>query len=451
MVMRALKVGRFSYILVLTVAIAAPSGAFAAGWKVVLDDEFTASTLDRSTWATRYIYSNETLDHLNHEAEHYRDNDNHVMKDGALHLTARQTPDGWESGMIRSQQTFYYGYFEARVRLPKGRGIWPAFWLNSDYNIDGKLAWPPEIDVFEYVVNGRQDTENMFHSAGSNYPAGAKLDYSYHDPLYSLHLRDYVSDTPLNQDWHVFALLWLPTEYTVFMDGKKIYTRAFQWLNKSGAMAPPAHVLLNFAVGGSWAGRYGIDETNFPQSFDVDYVRVCQFSESGGATDGCPHDPRGPDLKSIRYQAAGDMKKPKIVDASLVRPTSRAARDAKNVPGTKIQVRAEVADLSSAGNDRSLFVGMRDLNSKTIVASTYTAIPQDSSNSNALQTLNAYLAIPSQLIPGRYDLVVGLSAQVAAIDLKAGKEQLTPISCEVKKDERPKALLCVIDQIEIGQ
>lgn len=450
MTKRSSGVERFLCIFSLAVAILVPTNSLAAGWKVVFKDEFAGSALDRSVWATRYIYGNESLDHLSQEAERYRDNNNHVMRDGALHLTARQTPGGWESGMIRSQQTFYYGYFEARVRFPKGRGIWPAFWLNSDYDIDGKLAWPPEIDIFEYVVNGRQDTENMFHSAGSIYPKTAKLDYSYHDPQYDLHLRGYVSDTPLNQDWHVFSLLWLPTEYTVFMDGKKIYTRAFQWLNKSGAMAPPAHVLLNFALGGSWAGRYGIDEANFPQSFDIDYVRVCQFSEGFDATEACPHDPRGPDLKNIRYNAAGDMKKPRIVDASFVQPVSRAARDAKYVSGTEIHVRATVADMPSSGSDRSLFVGIRAQNSK-IVASTYTAIPRDNSRSSPPQMLDASVAIPPRLTPGKYDLVVGLSAQVAVAENKARKEQLTPVSCEIKEDKKPKALLCVADQIEIGQ
>ena len=156
--------------------------------------------------------------------------------------------------MIRSQQTFYYGYFEARVKLPHGRGVWPAFWINSDYNIDGQLTWPPEIDVFEYPVNGRQDTDNMFHSAGSTFPKGAEIQYAYADPTYSKALKGYKGPEPLNKDWHVFGLLWLPDSYTIFLDGKKIFTRAYQWVNNKGELAAPAHILFNFAVGGQWAG-----------------------------------------------------------------------------------------------------------------------------------------------------------------------------------------------------
>src|ERR1700761_3537330 len=109
-----------------------------AGWDLRFDDEFDGSQLDRSRWATRLIYEHETLDHLNDEAQRYRDNNNHVLGNGVLGLTARKTATGWESGMIRSLQTFYYGYFEARVKLPKGRGVWPAFWINSDYDQEGK-------------------------------------------------------------------------------------------------------------------------------------------------------------------------------------------------------------------------------------------------------------------------------------------------------------------------
>src|SRR5258705_3295201 len=256
--------------------LTAPSVAQAAGWAMTFNEDFNGAALDRTVWATRFIYEGETLDHLNDEAQHYRDNDNHRMKDGALDLIARKTDTGWQSGMIRSQQTFYYGYFEARVKLPQGRGVWPAFWINSDYNIDGQLSWPPEIDVFEYPVNERQDTDNMFHSAGSTFPKGAEIQYAYADPTYSKALKGYIGPESLNKDWHVFALLWLPDSYTILLDGKKIFTRAYKWVNNKGELASPAHILLNFAVGGQWAGRYGIDAAQFPQAFSIDYVRVCQ-------------------------------------------------------------------------------------------------------------------------------------------------------------------------------
>lgn len=303
--------------------------ARAAGWKLVFQDQFDGTALDRARWATRYIYGNETLDHLNDEKQRYRDNANHVVGGGSLSLVARPASGGmFESGMIRSRQTFYYGYFEARVFLPKGRGIWPAFWLNSDYDAAGKLGWPPEIDIFEYAVNGIDDTSSMVHSAAPTVPANAAIDYLYTDPKYSRRWRSYVADAPLNEGWHVFGLVWAPDRITVFLDGRRLYTRKYAWLHKDGSAAGPAHVLLNFAVGGSWAGRYGIDQAAFPQALKVDYVRVCQFTAGGGGRRDCGGSPVTPDPAAFGYRTPfDDLPKPLLGAATMrIDPGGRAAR-----------------------------------------------------------------------------------------------------------------------------
>jgi beta-glucanase (GH16 family) len=79
-----------------------------------------------------------------------------------------------------------------------------------------------------------------------------------------------------SDDFHVFAALW-DTDDTVsfFIDGKLIQKRAYRWTNPGG-MPGYAHVLLNLAVGGAWAGKFGIDRDAFPQALEVDYVRVYQ-------------------------------------------------------------------------------------------------------------------------------------------------------------------------------
>jgi hypothetical protein len=91
--------------LVAALLLLTPSMAQAAGWTMTFNQDFNGAELDRAVWATRYIYKDETQDHLNDEAQHYRDNDNHQVKDGVLSLIARKTEKGWESGMIRSRQT----------------------------------------------------------------------------------------------------------------------------------------------------------------------------------------------------------------------------------------------------------------------------------------------------------------------------------------------------------
>ncbi|MGY0575836.1 glycoside hydrolase family 16 protein [Bradyrhizobium sp. RDM12] len=317
-------------LLCLTSLIASlASPAAASGWKLVFGDEFDSSQLDRTKWATRYIYSGETTDHLNDEVQRYKDNQNHIVRDGELQLVAREMgPNNFESGMIRSKQTFYYGYFETRVLFPKGRGIWPAFWLNPDYDEEGRLAWPPEIDIFEYVVNGKEDLETMLHSAASTTPNAPPITYSYRDPNYDTRWMSYVNSTPLNDDWHVFGLVWTPENISMFVDGKRIYTRPYQWLKRDGTLGAPAHVLLNFAVGGHWAGRHGIDQSQFPQAFRVDYVRVCQFTSDASGKPECGGSRFTPNPAEFGYRAEqNDLPKPILGPKTLVVQSTGSSKD----------------------------------------------------------------------------------------------------------------------------
>lgn len=399
---------------------------------MTFNQDFNGTALDRSVWATRFIYEGETLDHLNDEAQHYRDDDNHQVKAGALDLIARKTEKGWESGMIRSRQTFYYGYFEARVKLPHGRGVWPAFWINSDYNIDGQLSWPPEIDVFEYPVNERQDTDNMFHSAGSTFPKGAEIQYGYADPAYSKALKGYIGKEPLNKDWHVFALLWLPDSYTIFLDGKKIFTRAYQWVNNKGELASPAHILFNFAVGGQWAGRYGIDAAQFPQAFSIDYVRVCQYLQAPAGRPNCPRGPATPDLSQTSYDAPPDLKKP-LIAASTVEPGP-----------SSFALKTRIANLSSLPGARSLTVSLRstDANSPLHANAPLASLELPKSASDAPQSFALNFEVPDQVPPGKYDVVLAIAAPPDA----KGKPGFTPVSCA---GGIIKAASCSVGRIDV--
>jgi len=247
-----------------------------------MGDEFNGPSLDVSKWWTRYIYNNGMLDHLNDEKEHFRENNNHVFSNGSLQLTARiVSPGQYESGMIRSKMTFKYGYFEARVKMPPGIGMWPAFWLNADSTPDGKVGWPPEIDIFEFVNNGKEDKVAQFHMGavaqkkkdGGAAPQGGQLISA--DPR--LKGGEYYGKDDLTADYHIFALLWDTDDtLTWYLDGTPLMKRSYKWTRNDGTDAPYAHVLLNLAFGGQWAGRHGIDDSKFPQSFDVDYVRIYQ-------------------------------------------------------------------------------------------------------------------------------------------------------------------------------
>jgi len=290
---RRLCTGLFGAIATLVAAATLPATpADASGWVVVFEDDFSAPALDRSKWFTRYVYDNGKMDHFNDEKQRFRDNGNHVMQDGILNLVAHKPNKKglYPSGMIRSRQTFRYGYFEARIKLPPGKGMWPAFWLNSDYDKNGKLSWPPEIDIMEYAPNQKEEKVNMIHSnvaVSKNKAQGGE--WIYADPDFNKKHKYYSAPDDMTKDWHVYGMLWDTDDtVTVYLDGKKLWQRKYKWVYKDGGEAGPAHILVNLAVGGKWAGAGGIDNDAFPASLQVDYVRVCQRgTESGPGQETC--------------------------------------------------------------------------------------------------------------------------------------------------------------------
>ncbi|MBC8037438.1 MAG: family 16 glycosylhydrolase, partial [Rhizobiales bacterium] len=310
------------------------------------------------------------------------------------------------------------------------------FWINSDYSIDGHLTWPPEIDVFEYVVNGRQDTDNMFHSAGSTFPKGSEIQYSYVDPTYSKALKGYRGTEPLHKDWHVFALLWLPDSYTIFMDGKKIFTRAYQWVNHKGELGSPAHILFNFAVGGNWAGRYGIDAENFPQAFSIDYIRVCQYLQAPAGRPNCPRGPVTPDLSQTSYNAPADLKKP-IIAASTVEPGP-----------SSFTLKTQIANLSSLPSERALTVSLRPGNANSPIgpnaskSALLANLNLPKSASDAPQSFALNFQVPDRTPPGSYDVMLAIDAPPDA----KGNLGFTPVSCP---GGISKAASCSVGRIDV--
>lgn len=251
------------------------------GYGLVFNDEFEGGALDRAKWFTRYIYASETLDRLGDEKQRYRDNDNHVISGGVLKLVARKVTDSdpqgvnYESGMIRSDFTIHYGFFETRVKMPGGLGVFPAFWLNSDVSRSGRMEHPPEIDIFEFVNNGKDDTVDKIHIAASA-PPGYTNRVLFTDRDFDRKHRTYRAPFHFNEGFHTIGCEWTPETITTYVDGKPIVRTTFRWVYDDGELGGPAHVLLNLAIGGNWAGRYGIDDSAFPQALEVDWVRVYQ-------------------------------------------------------------------------------------------------------------------------------------------------------------------------------
>ena len=280
-----------------------------AGYNMVFQDEFTGTQLDRSLWCTRYIYGggptpqvqdsqcgsngDGTLDFLNDEQQRYVDQNRsgekmHVVSDGVLDLRATKTRTNdsyasYESALIRSKQTFAPTasrsyYMTTRVKLPNVRGTWPAFWLTGVRAADGSINWPPELDIFEAALNERDDTATMLRQ-GSQVRDGKQTSSGNQEITYAAAEFDrtwnnYHSSTSLRGIWIEVGLEWTVDSACYFINGYKTMCENYRWVRDDGGATGAASVLLNLAIGGSWAGRYGIDDSKLPTAVAVDYVRV---------------------------------------------------------------------------------------------------------------------------------------------------------------------------------
>jgi beta-glucanase (GH16 family) len=190
----------------------------------------------------------------------------HLDGNGALIMTARREPYGglaYTSCRMRSRnldQT--YGRFEARIRLPSGGGIWPAFWLlGADY---GTVGWPAcgEIDIMEGRGNELATIHGSAHGPG--YSGGSALTSPYSLPG-GAHFRD---------DFHVFAVEWNAGRIDYFVDDVLYLTVQKDQLNaaQTWAFGQSMFIIFDLAVGGTFVGP--VDDSVFPQSMIVDWVRV---------------------------------------------------------------------------------------------------------------------------------------------------------------------------------
>jgi len=244
-----------------------PSSPDAVRWELVWSDEFegaAGSAPDPAKWD----YDIGT-DWGNAQLEYDTDRPENVSLDGAGHLaiTAREEPwlgRDYTSGRIHTNGHFAQqgGRFEARIRLPVGRGIWPAFWL-----LGGNFAsvgWPAcgEIDIMEY----RGQEPRVLHG-------------SLHGPGYSggnaLTSRFELSGGGFNWDFHVFAVEWTDDQITWIVDDTRYLTIRRSDLPQGGAWVfdHSFFIILNVAVGGHFVGPPDAT-TTFPQTMLVDWVRV---------------------------------------------------------------------------------------------------------------------------------------------------------------------------------
>lgn len=244
------------------------------GYALVFEDRFEGDALDRSKWNVEL----HAPGWVNEELQEYVDaEDVLALEDGLLHIrpVKRTLADGgaaYRSGRIstRGKREFTYGLFEARLRVPRGRGFLPAFWLMTG-DEDRWGQWPVcgEIDIMEVLGHETGTTFGTLHYG---------LPHEESQGRFTLPEGDFA------EAFHTFSLEWLPGLIRWYVDGRRFY-EARQWFSadEKGARSPyPApydhdmYLILNLAVGGRWPGPPD-ETTDFARAaLTADYVRVYQ-------------------------------------------------------------------------------------------------------------------------------------------------------------------------------
>ena len=232
-------------------------------WNLVWEDNFDGTELNSNTWNFELGDGcPERCGWGNNEKQIYT-TENHKVEDGFLTITARKKGEGYTSTRITTQgkKEFRYGRMEARLKLPLGQGVWPAFWMLGQ-NIDEK-GWPlcGEIDIMEYVGREPGTLYTTLHTKDSH----GNSKNSRKAPVQDLEVG-----------FHVFAIEWTETEIAFFVDDQHFYT--FNPEERSVETWPfdqPFYIILNLAIGGNFGGSE-IDDSIFPVEYVVDYVRVYQ-------------------------------------------------------------------------------------------------------------------------------------------------------------------------------
>lgn len=236
----------------------------ADNWKLVWSDEFDGakgSAPDAKTWTHDLGASGWG----NKELENYTNSRENSFLDGEGHLVIRaiKTETGYTSARLKTQDKYAvkYGRVAARLKLPKGQGIWPAFWMLGD---DIKTAgWPKcgEIDVMEFI--GKTPGTAYFTLDGPGYSGAGGLSKS----------------APVsNPDaFHTYGIEWAPESITFLLDDQPVRTLTPKDLpaGTKWVYDHPHFLLLNLAVGGGWPGNPDAT-TVFPQDYVIDWVRVWQ-------------------------------------------------------------------------------------------------------------------------------------------------------------------------------
>ncbi|MDX2065255.1 MAG: glycoside hydrolase family 16 protein [Fimbriimonadaceae bacterium] len=233
-------------------------------WELVWKDDFENGQYDPDSWGFEEGYVR------NGEAQYYTRARKENLRVGNGRLIIQARKDNWEGKPITSaslttkgKREFRYGRIEAMVKIPTGRGTWPAVWTLGT-NVD-QVGWPKcgELDILENVgydpdgihANIHVDAYNHMRKTGKG--------------------RRITADRKPYESFNLYALEWYPNRVDFFFNEQKYFSFARE-ANATEATWPfdkPQYLILNLAIGGAWGGQQGIDDAIFPATMEVEYVK----------------------------------------------------------------------------------------------------------------------------------------------------------------------------------
>ena len=207
---------------------------------------------------------------VNHELQNYV---NHKtpegklvteLRDGKLRITALKENGKVYSGRVyaKVKSGWTYGYIEASIKLPKGKGTWPAFWM-MPVNF---RSWPAdgEIDIMEEVGYHPDYVSSSLHANAHVHSNRTQVTHEMKCP-------------GAEGEFHTYAILWTAKNITTYVDGKVQLSYDNRGLGRDDwPYDDPFYVIFNLAWGGDWGGAQGVDENALPATMEVDYIRVFQ-------------------------------------------------------------------------------------------------------------------------------------------------------------------------------
>jgi beta-glucanase (GH16 family) len=240
-------------------------------YQLVWADEFNYNGLpDSIKWSfdtdgNSWQWGNNELQYYTADRE-----ENATVRNGFLHIIARKE-DGFTQPytsarlITKGKGDWLYGRIEVKAKLCGGKGAWPAIWMlptDSEYG-----AWPTsgELDIMEHVGYEPDSVYFTIHTENYNHTKGTQQGNAVFLP-------------DAEEAFHCYAIEWTPESCTFLLDKEEVFQ--FEKAKQAGSGEWPFdkrfHLLLNVAVGGNWGGKHGVDESMFPCTLQVDYVRVYQ-------------------------------------------------------------------------------------------------------------------------------------------------------------------------------